>query len=110
MRSGVRSRPSRVGSSPSRTSNSRNSSAVLADINVTGSSAFLTTVPQGLKAQKLLIVQCRPKGLLHPFGAAALQKSLKPPATPCSKSLYTNLSSTGIFKGVEHGFFHPDFF
>src|SRR2546423_14616748 len=70
MRSGVRSRPSRVGSSPSRTSNSRNNSAVLADINVTGSSAFLT--------------------ILVPLTA--------------------NLSSTGIFKGVEHGFLHPDFF
>src|SRR5437763_658300 len=70
MRSGVRSRPSRLGSSPSRTSNSRNNSAVLADINVTGSSAFLT--------------------ILIPLTA--------------------NFSATGIFKGVEHGFFHPDLF
>src|SRR2546423_1255884 len=86
MRSGVRARPSRVGSSPSRTSNSRNNSAVLADINVTGSSVFLTiSVP--------LVRPAQPR-------AATLHNH--------HRSLHTNFSSTGIFKGVEHGFFHPD--
>src|SRR5215470_10300243 len=45
MRSGVRTRPWRSGSSPRRTSNSRNNSCVLAEVNVDCSYSFFTAAP-----------------------------------------------------------------
>src|SRR5215470_1698334 len=82
MRSGVRSKPSRSGSSPRRTSSSRNNSSVVAEVSVNCSSSFFTLAPMG--------------------------RGFPPSCT--SEPSCADLPAAGIFEGIEHGLFHAHFF
>src|SRR5581483_2776399 len=94
-RSGVVARPSRAGSSPSRTSISRTRSSNRALVSV-GVSAFWSNSEVFMLADKL------------PFSITA-PHALRRKA-PQANKLADQLRVPGVFKGVHHGFFQSHSF